>query len=156
MTIRPAPMKTILLSFVALLLVACAAPAVTQPPVASQLPAQPLPTSIFGIPGPDDPSVTVTPQSEQGTWEVGQPQQLTLGHCGLGSPLDFDGSLWNSAGGHNGSGQAPTETQINDVLNATPVTIMLISPLSAVMTTQNGGVVYLERHEGERAYRLCD
>ena len=155
MTMRPAPMKLLLLSIAALVIVACAAPAPSQAPVASQLPAQALPANL-GIPGPDDESVVVTPQSQEGTWEVGQAQQLTLGRCGLGSPLDFDGSLWNATGGHNGNGQAPTQEQVNDVTNATPVTIMLISPLAAVMTTQNGGVVYLDRHEGARAYFLCD
>jgi hypothetical protein len=149
-------MKLLLLSIAALLAVACSAPAPTQAPGASQLPAQPLPSNITGIPGPGDESELVTPQSEAGTWEVGQPQQLTLGHCGLGSPLDFDGSLWNPTGGHNGNGQAPSQEQINDVINSTPVTIMLISPLAAVMTTQNGGVVYLDRHEGPRAYFPCD
>jgi len=148
-------MKLLLIGALATLVLACGSSAATQPPAASQLPAQPLPANL-GIPGPDDPQRLVTPQSQAGTWDVGQAQQLTLGHCGLGSPLDFDGSLWDATGGHNGSGQAPSQEQINDVINATPVTIMLISPLSAVMTTEHGGVVYLSRHDGPRAYFLCD
>ncbi len=160
MTIRPAPMKTLLLAAAAVLLVACAAPApaptAAAPTEGAGPTGRPLPSGIAIRPGPDDPSVAITPESELGTWEVGQAQQYTLGHCGLASPIDFDGNLWDPNGGHNGNGQEPSPEQVTELLNSVEVSIMMFSPVSAVLTAPMGTVVFLDRIPGAKAYLLCD
>lgn len=148
-------MRNLLLATIAILVAtACASPApATQAPQAT---GQPLPSGVAIRPGPDDPSVAVTPESELGTWQVGQAQQYTLGHCGLASPIDFDGNLWDPTSGHNGSGQAPSAEQVTELLGETTVSIMMISPLTAVLTAPLGTVVFLDRIPGAKAYLLCD
>ena len=152
MTIRPRHMKSLLIGALAMLVLACGSPAPTGPAPT----ARPLPSGIAIRPGADDPSAISTPGTEFGSWEVGQAQQYTLGHCGLASPIDFDGNLWDPTGGHNGSGQEPSPEQVTELLSSTTVSIMMISPLKAVMTAPSGAVVFLDRIPGAKAYLLCD
>jgi hypothetical protein len=153
---RRAYMKLPLLLVAALLMVACTSVAPTPP--AQQPTSRPLPEGIAIRPGPDDESVAILPETEEGegNWQVGQAQQYTLGHCGLASPIDFDGNLWDPTGGHNGNGQEPSPEQVTELLGETTVSIMMISPLSAVLTAPLGTVVFLDRVPGAKAYLLCD
>ena len=103
------------------------------------------------------PSAIVFPESRVGGWAVGAPQVITLGHCGLASPLDFDGSLWDPIGGHDRAGGAIAgDGEVSDLINAADVSITLVEPRVARLLTQAGIVVVLERHAGPRSYPLCD
>ena len=57
----------------------------------------PLPEIVAVIP-PDIPTVSLEPTSEP-SLEVGATIPFTLEHCGLLSPVDVDGSLWQPVGG---------------------------------------------------------
>jgi hypothetical protein len=83
------------------------------------------------------------------------PVNLPLGHCGLGSPIDFDGGLWDPIAGDNGFGGALTEQQLGELANSTTVVVTLLDPNRAVLVTPRGAVVTLQRHPGPRAYLLC-
>jgi hypothetical protein len=146
-----------LLLLLALLLAACGAPEPTPSftPVARQE-FQPLPGNVSGIPGPDSPTARVAAQSRAGGWPIGVARVLTLGHCGLGSPLDFDGSLWDPVGGHDGRGAAIAEEQLGELINATDVAVTLVDTRTAWLVTGSGAVVLLARHAGPRNYLLCD
>ena len=81
---------------------------------------------------------------------------MELGHCGLISPVDIDGSLWDPVAGDDGNGGPLTEDQEGDLINATRVLLVLIDNDTMLMATPNGARVLLSRHDGPRAYLLCD
>ena len=115
----------------------------------------PLPLGINDVPGPGDASATVGAHSPAGELAVGVPRNLMLGHCGLGSPVDVDGSLWDPVGGHDGVGGPLTTAQQGELANSTPTVILLTDPNSLQMTTPNGAIIFLSRHVGPRAYFMC-
>ena len=135
------------------------APIATSTPTAAITPAAsllPLPDNIGGIPGPGDPSAELSAQTQLGEIALGESRDFTLGHCGLISPVDIDGSLWDAIGGHNGTGGPLTEDQLGDLINATPTVVTLVDAQTLEMSTSHGAVVTLTRHDGPRRYLLCD
>ena len=87
---------------------------------------------------------------------MGVARDLTLGHCGLISPIDMDGSLWDPIGGHDGSGGGLTEDQQGELINASTVVVVLTDPDTAELRTPLGAVITLARHDGPRPYAMCD
>lgn len=87
---------------------------------------------------------------------MGEPQSFEIGHCGLGSPIDFDGSLWDPTFGDDGSGGPLTNDQQGELINATQVELTIIDPVTALLVTPAGARVLLVRHDGARPYALCD
>ncbi|MCC6237380.1 MAG: hypothetical protein IT299_07380 [Dehalococcoidia bacterium] len=75
-------------------------------------------------------------------------------HCGLLSPIDVDGSLWDPRTAHDGSGGALSDEQSDELVNGTPGTFTLRAPDLAEFRTTLGAVVQLHRVEA-RAYRGC-
>jgi hypothetical protein len=73
---------------------------------------------------------------------------FTLGHCGIWSGIDVDGSFWNPVGLVN-----PNHP---DAINSAPGTFTLTSPNSAILRTEKGFVLQLVRHEGSKFLALCD
>lgn len=141
-----------------LLTIACASPTPTPAPSASpapDLPTLPLEASISGIPGDNEPVATVQSHTPPGSVPIGADQSFTLGHCGLGSPIDLDGALWDPVAGDDGFGGPLTEDQIGELINSTPVVLVLIDHETALFATPLGARILLTRHDGPRAYRLC-
>ena len=141
----------------ALAAAACGAnPAPTAPSVPTATPGAslvPLPQGVSGIPAAENQfTAVVDPVSPPEELEVGVAVDYTLGHCGLGTPIDVDGSLWDPIG----SSDALTEPQAGELINGTPVVIVLISEDTMQLMTPLGAVVTLARHDGERRYSLCD
>ena len=151
---RPLPA---ILGVMVILVAGCSslAPSPSAPP-SLKVSQRPLPAEVAGIPDPGDPSTEITPQTPSGELEVGVARDLTLGHCGLISPIDMDGSLWDPIGGHDGSGGGLTEDQLGELINATPVVVFLSDPNTAELRTPLGAVITLARHDGPRLYALCD
>ena len=116
----------------------------------------PLPQTVSGIPRPDVPSTILEPATVRGRLAPGVVHQVELGHCGLASPLDVDGSLWTPLGGHDGAGRPLTEEQRIELINAGRVGFVLVGPDTALLTTRLGAIVLLARSPGPRAYALCD
>lgn len=117
----------------------------------------PLPANISGIPGPaDEFTATVGPHSPRGELEIGVARNFPLGHCGLASPIDVDGSIWDPISGHNGVGGPLTEDQMGELINSTPTVMELTDPNAADLRTPRGAVIKLARHDGPRPYFLCD
>ncbi len=71
---------------------------------------------------------------------------LTLGHCGLDSPIDVDGALWDPIGA------IPADPAM---INATAGTFRRLGPDSADFVV-GGTRVELRRHEGARMLPGCD
>jgi hypothetical protein len=133
-------------------------PQTSAPPTGSPVPRAllPLTGTLDGIPRPGDTSVVIPPHSPVGIVEVGVPVGFTLGHCGLISPIDLEGSLWDPIGADNGLGGQLTEEQQGELVNATAVTLTLEEANRAVLVTPRGAVVTLSRNDGPRLYFLCD
>jgi len=153
----------------ALTMVACAAPTTpTHAPTLESasptavatsnpaLPTLPLPAGYSGIPGPGAPTAMMEAHTPAGSVPLGEPQSLEIGHCGLGSPIDFDGSLWDPTAGDDGSGGPLTTEQQGELINATQVELKIVDPDTAVLVTPAGARVLLVRHDGARPYALCD
>jgi len=89
--------------------------------------------------------VLVQPQSAA---VAGPATQTELGHCGVGSGIDVDGSFWNPVG--------IVEADHGDYLNAAPATFTLLTETTARLETANGMRLDLVRHPGPKQLELCD
>jgi hypothetical protein len=79
---------------------------------------------------------------------VGTELRLDLGHCGLYSGIDVDGSFWDPVGQIDGT--HPT------LINATPATFRLAGPANATLAVDGGPIVQLVRHTGPKHLPGCD
>lgn len=93
-------------------------------------------------------------RSAPASLDVGDSMYFKLLHCGLLSPIDVDGSLWDPRTAHDGSGGALSDEQSDELVNGTPGTFTLRAPDLAEFRTTLGAVVQLHRVEA-RAYRGC-
>lgn len=73
---------------------------------------------------------------------------LTLGHCGLASPIDVDGALWDPHG--------PIPAGAPEVINAAEGEFRRTGDSIAMFVTRTGVRVDLRRHLGAGSYQLCD
>jgi hypothetical protein len=74
--------------------------------------------------------------------------ELTLGHCGLDSGIDVDGSFWDPVG--------VIDNSHTDAINAVPATFTRTSPNTAILRTDGGLEVTLVRHRGPKTLPGCD
>jgi hypothetical protein len=72
---------------------------------------------------------------------------LSLGHCGLYSPIDYDGSFWDATG--------PVDGDAAEAINAATGTISLLGPVDAEFRTPSGFAVRLRRHAGPKVFQGC-
>lgn len=85
----------------------------------------------------------------------GAPYRFSLGHCGLASPVDVDGSFWDPIDGE-GSGGAPLNlTADPEMINATSGIFAVIDD-EARLRTDSGAVVRFERHAGTKEFAICE
>jgi hypothetical protein len=130
-------------------------PTPTPSPTATPLPTfpdiPPLPADLL-IP---DRGVAVSATSPAGT-TVGERFRLTLGHCGLYSPVDIDGSLWEPLWGQDArGGPIDTDREVGPLVNATEGEAMLVNPIRLDYRTPDGIVVVFRRIDGPRVYPGC-
>ncbi len=92
---------------------------------------------------PTEHTVTVAPSSAPGA-EIGVAYDFTMGHCGLRSPIDFDGSLWE-----------PINQQSSLAFDMAAGTIILIAEDRARFASAAGDEVELARLDGSAAYPYC-
>ena len=75
------------------------------------------------------------------------PRPFALGHCGIGSPIDLDGSFWDPAG--------RIDFQADEAINAADGTLVLTSQDTAHFSTANGFEIDLVRHPGSKYFPGC-
>jgi hypothetical protein len=75
------------------------------------------------------------------------PLPYTLGHCGLWSGIDVDGSYWDPVG--------PIDGDHSDAINSADGTFTFLDPNHAVFTSKGGLVVGLQRHDGAKLLPFC-
>ena len=141
---------------VAVVSAGCAAPSQTPTPSVQAPAGHALPAGISGIPRPGDVTAIIAPQTVRGSLQPGIEMRFQLGHCGLISPIDFDGALWDPVAGHDGFGGPLDEDQVGELINSTAVALVLVEPDLAELRTPRQAVVTLVRHVGGRPYNLCD
>ena len=84
------------------------------------------------------------------------PYEFTLGHCGLQSPVDVGGSLWDPIDGQDADGRALDLATDGEMINATAGVIVVIGD-QLRFRTDSGSVVRFARHVAdETTYPLCD
>jgi hypothetical protein len=105
-----------------------------------------------GEPGPNGGTV-FEPISD--TIEMGAPYRYSLGHCGLSSPVDIDGSFWDPVGGVSASGAELDLVNDGEMINATSGLIVVIGD-EMRFRTASGAVVSFTRHEGAKEFPGCD
>ena len=89
------------------------------------------------------------------TAELGKAYPYELQHCGVGSPIDFDGSLWDVLGGQNGRDQPVTDEQVGELINAGSGSMTLIDTDHALFRTRSGLILGLTRHAGAKGFQGC-
>jgi hypothetical protein len=118
-------------------------------------------------PGREMPSVGERPNGEPGPGggtilqpvsapiASGTAYRYTLGHCGLLSPIDVDGSFWDPVEGVSASG-APIELESDtEMINATGGTLAVIAD-EMRFRTDGGSIVRFTRHGGAKEFPGCD
>ena len=115
---------------------------------------QPLPPVVVEVPA-DIPTTSVAPTSGPAL-ELGVPYPYSLGHCGLLTPIDLDGSLWQPVGGVSPSGGAiESDEDIGELINATEGVLTLVDVDAAEFRTAGGSLIELLRAPGALDYPLC-
>ena len=75
------------------------------------------------------------------------PTPFTLGHCGIFSGIDVDGSWWDPVG--------PVAMDSGEAVNATPGILTVLDPNHATFTTPAGFAVQLQRRAGPKLLPFC-
>jgi hypothetical protein len=89
--------------------------------------------------------IELTPSSAHGSGPG--PHRFALGHCGIGSPIDFDGSFWDPSGWIDIDGEAASD--------GAEGRLVLTSPDSANFSTDSGSELDLVRHPGSKYFPGC-
>ena len=105
-----------------------------------------------GEPGPNGGTV-FEPLSD--AIEKGAPYRFSLGHCGLSSPIDVDGSFWDPIDGVSASGAELDLANDAEMINATSGVILVIGD-EMRFRTASGSVVRFRRHDGAKEFAACD
>jgi hypothetical protein len=80
--------------------------------------------------------------------------RFTLGHCGLQSPVDVDGSFWDAVDGVTRVGDRLDLDKDGEMINATSGVIVVIGD-ELRFRTESGSVVRFSRHAGEKEFPIC-
>jgi hypothetical protein len=100
---------------------------------------------------------TVRPESVRGL-AMSTIVPYDLGHCGIYSPVDLDGSLWEPVAGTDGAGgPIDLDAEVGQLINGTPGEVLLVAAdrLDWRATQGSRVVVVFRRLPGERAYPGC-
>jgi hypothetical protein len=89
--------------------------------------------------------VAVEPASADGA--ASGPIAFSLGHCGIFSGIDVDGSWWDPVAG--------VSMDTGDAVNATAGTLTFIDEGRATFTTPTGFSLQLVRREGPKLLPMC-
>jgi len=103
-------------------------------------------------PGPNGGSL-LDPVS--GRIEEAVAYRFSLGHCGLLSPIDVDGSFWDPLDGTGPTGAELGLESDGEMINSTGGVIVVMGD-ELRFRTDSGSVVRFERHPGEKEYPGCD
>ena len=104
-----------------------------------------------GDPGPEG-GIVFGPVSAR--VEHGVAYRFSLGHCGLHSPVDVDGSFWDAVDGTTASGEVLDLENDGEMINTTSGVIVVIGD-EMRFRTDSGSVVRFARHDGDKEFPAC-
>ena len=81
--------------------------------------------------------------------------RFSLGHCGLFSPIDVDGSFWDPVEGRTATGARLDLDGDPEMIKATAGFFVVIGD-EARFRTETGTVLELRRHDGQKEFPGCD
>jgi hypothetical protein len=154
--------QTIPLAFAAVVLAACGS-------TTTATPTTPEPTGVvFGPFDAAEPMPEPRPMADgrlgpgggtilrpsSARLQHGRPYQFSLGHCGLHSPVDADGSFWDPMGGETNGGDPIDLSADVEMINATPG-VLVVAGDRASFRTDSGTVVTFDRHDGDKEFSGC-
>jgi hypothetical protein len=116
--------------------------------------ARPLPPGAPFVNGRLGPAGGTIFSPTSAPLEHGMPYAFSLGHCGLGSPVDADGSFWDAVDGIDPAGRPLRLERDNEMINQTSGVIVVIGD-EARFRTDTGSLIRLERHAGEKEFPGC-
>jgi hypothetical protein len=145
-----------------LMLAACASCATDPAPIESSLsfddvavggarempPGGPFPEGRIG------PNGETILQPASAEIEDGVAYRFSLGHCGLLSPVDIDGSFWDELDGTTANGQPLDLGADSEMINATAGVVVVIGD-EARFRTESGSIIRFARHEGDKGFPGC-
>jgi hypothetical protein len=153
------PRPSVALALAAGLLTACASGSAPAPTVTVEW--------LLDGPGREMPPLGERPEGEPGPGggtilqpvsapiASGTAYRFRLGHCGLLSPIDVDGSFWDPVEGVSALG-APIELESDpEMINATGGTLAVFSD-EMRFHTDGGSIVRFTRHDGAKEFPGCD
>lgn len=114
-----------------------------------------LPADIERAEGRRGPTGGVLFEPSSVPIDHGVPYRFSLGHCGLASPVDVDGSFWDPIDGVEPGGTRLDLTADSEMINATSGIIAVIDD-EARLRTDSGTVVRFARHAGTKDFPSCD
>lgn len=85
----------------------------------------------------------------------GASYRLSLGQCGLLSPVDVDGAFWDPIDAVDTAGVVVDLRTDAEMINQTAGVIIVIGD-EALFRTEGGTTVRFDRHAGEKAFPGCD
>jgi hypothetical protein len=142
-------MRAIVSLVVSVALAACGASGWPEFGTARELPPV---GEYHGRPGPEGGTL-LRPASQRVTHEAGY--GFSLGHCGLHSPVDVDGSFWEALDGTDASGAPLDLDSDSEMINATAGSIVVVGD-ELRFQTETGSAVRFSRHAGEKEFPGCD
>lgn len=147
------------LSLIAVVLVGCAAATAPSSPGTpfddvdlGQLRELPPPGRFQPVAPAEVGAITITPTSAP--LEHGVAYRFSLGHCGLQSPIDLDGSFWDAVDGIGPTGAPLDLASDGEMINATSGIVVVIGD-EARFRTESGSVIRLARHAGDTEVPPC-
>lgn len=114
-----------------------------------------LPAAGGQVEGREGPSGGTILQPRSLSIDEAVAHSFSLGHCGLFSPIDVDGSFWDALDGTTENGAALDLETNSEMINATGGVIVVIGD-ELRFRTESGSVVRFERHAGEKEFPGCD
>jgi hypothetical protein len=117
--------------------------------------ARDLPASFESREGRPGPNGRTVYDPISAPIDDGVAYRFDLGHCGLSSPVDLDGSFWEALDGTASTGEGIDLDTDGEMINATSGAIVVIGD-EMRFRTASGSVVRFERHPGEKEFPGCD
>lgn len=87
--------------------------------------------------------------------EEGVAYRFSLGHCGLLSPVDVDGSFWEATQGFDVDGRPIDLSGDAEMINATSGVLAVVGD-EMRFRTESGAVVHFARLFGPKEFGACD
>ena len=122
------------------------APEPTPDPFADVADVHPLDLPALDVPAVDGPASVAIRDGVRYTF--------SLGHCGLLSPVDVDGSFWDAIDGVTAAGGRLDLGTDGEMINATPGVIVVVGD-EMRFRTESGSVVRFARHDGPKDFPAC-